>query len=276
MLPTLFGSSVAQINLLFDTLLASFLTTGSVSWLYYSDRLVEFPLGVFGVALGTVVLPSLSQKHADAATEDFCRTLDWAMRWVLLIGLPATIGLFLLAGPLLTTLFQYGAFTSNDVKMASQSLMAYSLGLTLFMLIKVMAPGFYARQDTRTPVRIGIIAMVANMALNILLIFPLAHAGLALATSISAGINAALLLLVLRRQGIYRAQKGWLQFLLQIISANILLGVFLWFSAGTPESWEQNDALQRSIHLAGLVFGSLIIYCLGLFATGIRLHQLKS
>jgi putative peptidoglycan lipid II flippase len=276
MLPTLFGSSVAQINLLFDTLLASFLTTGSVSWLYYSDRLVEFPLGVFGVALGTVVLPNLSQKHAAAAAEDFSRTLDWAIRWVFLLGLPATLALCLLAGPLLTTLFQYGAFTIEDARMASQSLMAYSLGLTLFMLVKVLAPGFYARQDTRTPVRIGIIAMVANMVLNILLIFPLAHAGLALATSLASGINAGLLLLVLRRQGIYQPQKGWLRFLLQNAGANVLLGVFLWFSTGALESWQQSDALQRGVHLSGLVFGGLVVYCLGLFAAGIRLHQLKS
>ena len=179
MLPAVFGVSVTQINLLVDTLIASFLVTGSVSWLYYSDRLVEFPLGVFGVALATVILPSLSQRHAEGSAEVFSHTLDWALRWVMVIGAPAMLGLILLAGPMLTTLFQYGAFQDHDVTMASRSLMAYTVGLLGYILIKILAPGFYARQDTRTPVRIGIIAMVANIVLNIILVFPLAHAGLA-------------------------------------------------------------------------------------------------
>lgn len=276
MIPTLFGSSVAQINLLFDTLLASFLITGSVSWLYYSDRLVEFPLGVFGVALGTVVLPSLSQKHASASVEEFSRTLDWALRWVLLLALPATLALALIAAPLLATLFHYGEFSATDVEMASQSLMAYALGLTLFMLIKVLAPGFYARQDTRTPVRIGIIAMVVNMVFNVLLIFPLAHVGLALATSLSACVNAGLLFITLYRQGIYRPQHGWSRFSIQLMIANLLLVIFLWFTTGELESWLQSDAWQRSTHLAGLVIGGALLYLLSLLALGLRPGQLKS
>jgi putative peptidoglycan lipid II flippase len=276
MIPTLFGSSVAQINLLFDTLLASFLVTGSVSWLYYSDRLVEFPLGVFGVALATVVLPSLSRTHAQASALEFSRTLDWALRWVLLIGLPATIALALMAGPILATLFQYGEFTGEDVRMASHSLVAYSLGLVLFMLIKVLAPGFYARQDTRTPVRIGIIAMVANMVLNVILIFPLAHAGLALATSLSACINAGLLFYTLYRRNIYRPQRSWQRFLWQISGANLLLFFFLWFSVPDLDNWLQADVWQRVTHLLGLIIGGMIIYSIGLFITGIRLNHLKS
>lgn len=276
MLPTLFGSSVAQINLLFDTLLASFLISGSVSWLYYSDRLVEFPLGVFGVALGTVILPNLSQKHANNAREDFSHTLDWALRWVLLIGLPATVALMILAGPLLATLFQYGAFGADDVRMASQSLRAYSLGLVMFMLIKVLAPGFYARQDTRTPVTIGIIAMVSNMVLNVVLIFPFAHAGLALATSLSACVNAGLLFHILHRRKIYQPRAGSLYFLLRLLAANLFLGFLLWFAAGDLNDWLHADAWWRGLHLIYLVVGGILVYGIGLLLSGVRPGHLKS
>ena len=177
MVPALFGVSVSQINLLLDTVLASFLQTGSVSWLYYSDRLSELPLGVFGIAIATVILPSLSRKHAAESADQFAATLDWAVRAVLLIGLPAALALALLAEPLIATLFHYGEVTDRDVTMAAQSLRAYSAGLLAFMLIKVLAPGYFARQDTKTPVKIGIIAMVANMAFNLALIFPLGTCG---------------------------------------------------------------------------------------------------
>ncbi|MFO8155099.1 MAG: murein biosynthesis integral membrane protein MurJ, partial [Thiohalospira sp.] len=152
MVPALFGSSVAQINLLIDTLIASLLATGSVSWLYYADRLVEFPLGVFGIALATVILPGLSAHHAANDPAAFSRMIDRALRWVLLVSAPATLGLILLAGPILTTLFEYGAFTAADTAMAAVALMAYSIGLTGFILVKVLAPGYFARQDTKTPV----------------------------------------------------------------------------------------------------------------------------
>ncbi len=227
MLPAVFGSSVAQVNLLIDTLIASFLISGSVSWLYYSDRLVEFPLGIFGVALGTVILPRLSRQHASAATEDFSRTLDWALRWALLIGMPATMALILLAGPILSALFQYGEFDARDVAMSARSLMAFALGLVAFMLIKVLAPGFYARQDTRSPVKYGLIAMGANTAMVLMLVWPLAHAGLALATSLAAFLNAGLLFFNLRRRDIYQPQPGWTKFLLQLTVANLAMGLVL-------------------------------------------------
>src|SRR5690554_1043703 len=179
MIPAMFGVSVSQINLLLDTLLASFLITGSISWLYYSDRLVEFPLGVFGIALSTVILPSLSKKHAKQSDDSFSNTIDWALRWVFIIGTPASIGLIALSQPLLTTLFQYGEFGADDAYQASLSLMAYGLRLLPFILIKVLAPGYYARQDTKTPVKIGIIAMISNMILNVILMIYLAHVGLA-------------------------------------------------------------------------------------------------
>ena len=200
MAPALFGVSVSQINLLLDTVLASLLAVGSVSWLYYSDRLVELPLGVFGVAIGTIILPALSKRHAEQSTEHFSAMLDWAIRVVLLLGVPAALALAVLAEPFLITLFHYGAMTDNDIQMAAMSLRAYAFGLVAFMLIKVLAPGFFARQDTKTPVKVGIIAMVANMLFNLLLIWPLAHAGLALATALSAFLNAGLLGYLLYRQ----------------------------------------------------------------------------
>ncbi len=274
MLPTLIGSSVAQINILFDTLLASFLVTGSVSWLYYSDRLVEFPLGVFGVALATVILPSLSRKHADASAAEFSHTLDWALRWALLIGAPATVALAILAGPLLATLFQYGEFTAEDVRMASRSLTAYALGLQAFILVKVLAPGFYARQDTRTPVRIGIIAMVANMGFNIILIFPLAHAGLALATALSSTLNAGLLLHRLRRDRIYLPASDWPRFSIQLLAANLLMGTILWLGAGDLSTWLSAGFEERALRLTWLVLGGFVVYVLAVVAVGIRPRHL--
>ena len=281
MLPAIFGSSVAQINLLLDTIIASFLVTGSVSWLYYSDRLVEFPLGVFGIALATVILPSLSQRHAEANPQEFSRTLDWALRWVFLIGTPAAVGLILLAAPMLTALFHYGEFQQADVQMASLSLMAYGIGLLGFMLIKVLAPGFYARQDTRTPVRFGIYSMVANMVMNLLFVVPMAlagvagpHAGLALATSLAAFINAGLLFAHLRRDGIFTAESGWPLFALRLLLANVVMGLLLWWARGEMGQWYALDAAGRALHLALLIAGGGAVYLTLLLLLGIRPRQL--
>ncbi|MCB1829933.1 MAG: murein biosynthesis integral membrane protein MurJ, partial [Gammaproteobacteria bacterium] len=253
MLPALFGVSVTQLNLLLDTLIASFLVTGSISWLYYSDRLMEFPLGVLGVALGTVILPSLSRTHATESTDGFSHTLDWGLRWVLLLGTPAAVGLFLLSGPMISTLFQSNAFSAEDVAMAQKSLMAYSLGLVPFILIKVLAPGYYARQDTRTPVRIAVIAMAANMVMNIVLVFPLAHAGLALATTLSASLNAFLLFRGLRREGIYVPQSGWALLLLRAVAASSLLALVLFWGAGALSEWTSATTVEKVWRLLGLV-----------------------
>ncbi len=211
MIPTLIGSSVAQINLLLDAVIATFLITGSVSWLYYSERLLEFPLGVFGVALSTVILPNLSRKFASQDPHAFSATLDWALRLALIVILPASLGLAMLSTPILITLFQYDAFQANDVEMASLSLSAYAAGLPAFIAVKVLAPGFYARQDTRSPVKIAIIAMVSNMGLNFIFVgvllamaFKGPHTGLALASSVAAYINAGMLYRGLRKQGAYR------------------------------------------------------------------------
>lgn len=276
MLPAIFGSSVAQVNLLIDTVVASFLISGSVSWLYYSDRLVEFPLGIFGVALGTVILPRLSRQHASAERDGFSETLDWALRWALLIGIPASVALILLAGPLLSALFQYGAFTDHDVAMASRSLMAFASGLVAFMLIKVLAPGFYARQDTRSPVKYGVIAMVANTAMVLILVWPLAHAGLALATSLAAFLNAGLLFVNLRRRGIYQPGAGWSRFLMQLLAANLAMGLVLWFGSGDLAQWTSASARERLWHLTWLVAGGGGSYLLAVLTVGIRPRHLLS
>jgi putative peptidoglycan lipid II flippase len=282
MLPAIFGSSVAQINLLFDTLIASFLATGSVSWLYYSDRLVEFPLGVFGIAVATVILPSLSREHARASPEAFSHTLDWALRMVLIIGAPATVALMLLAGPLLITLFQYGEFDAHDVRMATLSLTAFAFGLLGFILVKVLAPGFYAQENTRTPVRIGIIAMLSNMVLNIIFVVPMSmlgfegpHAGLALATSLSAFINASLLYKTLRQQGIYQPQTGWRRLGVQVLCANVLMGVLLWWGSSNIQQWMEWHGIVRVWHLALWVVAGTLVYFAGLVLTGLRWRDLR-
>jgi len=276
MLPALFGVSVSQINLLLDTVLASLLEDGSVGWLYYSDRLSELPLGVIGIAIGTVLLPRLSEqaRHADPA--DFRRTLGWALRLVLLVGIPAMAALIVLAQPLLSTLFQYRAFTETDVLFSSRSLMAYALGLPAFMLIKILAPGFFSRQDTKTPVKIGIWAMVLNMVFNLILIWPLAHVGLALATSLSAWFNAGLLAWTLRRRGDFPSKTLWLPLALKAVLAAtvmalVLLGMMAWPAMAFP-----GDVLGRVWRLAVLVISGLSVFAVMALATGIRPGQLKS
>jgi len=274
MIPAMFGVSVAQINLLLDTVLASFLVTGSISWLYYSDRLVEFPLGVLGIALSTVILPSLSKKHASASKAEFSNTIDWALRWVFIIGTPAAIGLICLAEPLLLTLFQYGEFTALDAHKASLSLMAYGLGLLPFIFIKVLAPGYYARQDTKTPVKIGIIAMVTNMVLNIILMMQFAHVGLALATSLSAILNAGLLFIGLRKLGVYIPLAGWGWFIIKLLAANAsLLALLMWLTPITSE-WLSWLAWQRFSVLFGLIISAAIIYFAVLAIVGIKINTL--
>ncbi len=269
MLPAIFGVSITQINLLLDTLIASFLTAGSVSWLYYSDRLVEFPLGIFGIALATVILPSLSKNHAADNPLEFSRSLDWALRLVLLIGLPASVGLLVLAEPMLSTLFQYQAFSATDVQFAGQSLMAYSIGLLGFILVKVLVPGFSSRKDMKTPVRFGVYAMFANMGLNIILVFPFAHAGLALATSLGAFFNASLLLTKLLKDKIYNPGKNWANFIVKIIFANEVMALFLYVGVDT-EQWFDWSAFDRVINLGLWIVLGGMVYAASLLLVGIR------
>ena len=270
MLPALFGVSVAQINLLIDTILASFLVTGSVSWLYYSDRLMEFPLGVFGVALATVVLPGLSKKAANQDWQGFQQDLDSALRLVLIIGLPATLGLLLLAQPLVSTLFFYGAFTAHDANMASLSLMAYSFGLLGFILVKILAPAFYSRKDMKTPVKVAVVALVVNTVMNLILIGPFAHVGLAAATTISAFVNAGLLYWYLHRNQVFKPLLGWRRLFIQVGLANlVLIGFLLWLNPAVA-SWHEFDVWARMGWLFGLVGGAIVLYGLTLMAVGLN------
>ncbi|MCW8908061.1 MAG: murein biosynthesis integral membrane protein MurJ [Sedimenticola sp.] len=276
MLPALFGVSVTQLNLLLDTLIASFLVSGSISWLYYSDRLMEFPLGILGVGLATVILPNLSKKHATESPEGFSRVIDWALRWGLLLGLPSAVGLFVLAGPMIATLFHSEVFDAQDVAMSRLSLMAYSVGLLSFILIKILAPGYYSRQDTRTPVRIAVIAMLANMVLNIILVFPLAHAGLALATSLSATLNAALLFRGLYRDNVYRPEAGWPLLLMRVALAVAGMGGLLYWGTGGLDDWMVLSTVDRVWRLLGWVVAGTACYFLILALLGIRPGHFRS
>ncbi|MES2997926.1 MAG: murein biosynthesis integral membrane protein MurJ [Pseudomonadota bacterium] len=276
MLPALFGSSIGQISLLLNTIFASFLVAGSVTWLYYSDRLAYFPLGVFGVALMTVILPHLSRQHAAKTPEAFSSTLNWGLRCNLLIGTPASLTLLILSGPLIVSLFHYGKFTLHDVLMTQRSVIAYSIGLQAFMLIKVLAAAFYAQQNIRTPVRIGIIALLVNMFFNALLIIPLKHTGLALASSLSAWLNAGLLLQGLRARGVFQWQSGWVLFTWRLLFANCALSVFLYWVAASLPIWLHWDWRQRFLHILFLGVTSTLIYISCLWVSGLRFHDLKA
>lgn len=277
MAPVILGSSAAQINLLFDTLIASFLAAGSISWLYYSDRLMEFPLGVFGIAVATVMLPHLSEHHATESPERFSAALDWALRLVLLIAAPATLGLIVLAEPILTTLFYGGAFTERDVTMATASLLAYSVGLLGFILVKVLSAGFFSRQDTRTPVRIAIAAIVLNMSLNVLLVVTMVrldyfapHVGLALATTISALFNATLLYRGLKRDGVYRLRGDWTRYTLQVAVATLAMSAaVLWFRERAGD-WLELALVERVGALTVCVLAGLVVYSIACYVVGLR------
>jgi len=281
MAPAMFGVSVSQINLLFDTLIASHLQTGSVSWLYYSDRLVELPLGVFGVGIATVVLPSLSRINSDGSGR-FSLTLDWALKCILLIALPATVALLILAKPILFTIFQYGETRPSDIVMASMSLQAYALGLCAFMLIKVLASAFFSCQDMKTPVRIGIIAMVANMAFNVILVVPLhiywqvGHVGLAAATAGSAFLNVGLLYRGLRLKGLYQPGAGWSWFLVRSAIAIMFMALCLVALLSTMPDFEALAWLSRVGYTAILVVAGGLAYGVTLVALGLRAGELKS
>ena len=275
MVPALFGVSVAQISLLVDNVFASFLPSGSISWLYYSDRLIYFPLGIIGVALATVVLPYLSRQHAKNDEVVFSHTLDWALRCALFIGVPAAIGLGVLAGPVLATLIHYGRFNVNDVLMTSQSLRAFSVGLPAFMLIKVLASAFYSRQNIRTPVKIAAGAMICNLILNAIFIVPLKHAGLALATSLASIINAAFLFVLLIKYKIYAPQSRWGRLLFALIISNAVLAAVLFFVAGPLQQWLDWHALSRVVHLLFVIVVGIVSYLLTLWFVGIKWADFK-
>jgi putative peptidoglycan lipid II flippase len=268
--PALFGVSVAQLSLLINTIFASFLATGSVSWLYYADRLMEFPTGLLGVALGTILLPSLSRHHADRAAAAYSGLLDWGLRLTLLLALPAAAALALLAVPLTATLYQYGAFSAGDVLATRSAVIAYSVGLIGLILVKVLAPGFYAQQDIRTPVRIAVVSLVATQVMNLAFIWPLQHVGLALAIGLGACLNAALLFRTLRRRGIYAPQPGWGLFLMKVLIALCAMAAVLWLTSGQPEEWLEAGAAARAGRLTLIIALGAATYLGALFACGFR------
>ncbi len=281
MAPAIFGVSVSQINLLLDTVLASFLPTGSIAWLYYSDRLVELPLGTIAIAIGTVILPSLSRQHVAEDSSKFSATMDWALRWILLIAFPATVALFILSQPILSTLFEYGKTTTTDIAMSSLSLKAYSVGLLAFMLIKVLAPGYFSRQDTKTPVKIGIIAMGMNMLFNLLFVIPfhflwqLGHVGLAIATSLSAFVNAGLLYRGLRKRNVYQPAYGWCYYILRLLVANTVMAITLFLSLQYVADWSTFLALERIVYVGVICMTGLLVYVVTLFVVGFRLDSIR-
>ena len=279
MIPALFGVSVSQINLLLDTVIASFLMTGSISWLYYSDRLLEFPLGLFGIAISTVILPTLARHHvnregdSDKSAVDFRNTMDWGVRMILLLGVPAAIGIAVLAQPMLLVLFMRGSFTLTDVHAASYSLWAFNAGLLSFMLIKILANGYYARQDTKTPVKIGIIAMVSNMGFNLLAI-PFSYVGLAIASAMSATLNAYLLYRGLAKADVYHFSRKSAVFFGKVLLAAIAMGIAVWYYVPEINQWAKMDFFMRVYWLVWLIVLAAIVYGATLILLGIRKHHL--
>ncbi len=274
MLPALLGVSVAQISLLINTQIASHLAVGSVSWLTYADRLMEFPTALLGVALGVVLLPQLAAAKAADDSARYSGLLDWGLRLVVLLAVPCAVALLTFAQPLVAVLYHYGAFTEADVQRTATALMGYGAGLIGLIAIKVLAPGFYARQDIRTPVMIAIGVLVLTQCLNLVLVPRLGHAGLALAIGIGALVNALLLLVGLLRRGAYKPSPGWPRFALQVVAASALLAVFLMWVA-TSVNWLAFDgqALRRVSLLTLCVFGGVLVYFVTLLLAGLNLRQ---
>ncbi len=270
MAPAAFGVSISQISLLINTIFASFLVSGSVSWLYYADRLMEFPAGVLGAALGTILLPSLSKYHAQANSDEYGRLLDWGLRVTLMLALPAAVALAILAMPLIATLFHYGRFTAEDAWMTRQALVAYSVGLVGMILVKILAPGFYARQNVITPVKIGIVTLLATQAMNLAFIVPLKHTGLALAIGLGACLNAGLLYRMLRRQGIYSPQPGWGVFAAKVALAVVVMAAVLFLAMGDSAWWLAASWEGKVPALAGIVLLGAGAYGACLLALGFR------
>ncbi|MEQ1834882.1 MAG: murein biosynthesis integral membrane protein MurJ [Candidatus Nitrotoga sp.] len=271
--PAVFGVSISQISLIINTIFASFLVAGSVSWLYYADRLMEFPSGVLGAAIATILLPSLSKHHADGNPVEYSKLLDWGLRLTFMLTLPAALALGMIAVPLLATFFQHGAFTVLDVLMTRNALVGYSVGLIGILSVKVLAPAFYARQDIKTPVKIGVITLFATQAMNLLFIGWLQHAGLALAIGLGSCLNSAILFYLLRKRDIYQPEPGWGKFLVKLGAAMLVLGLTLWFGMGSEQSWLTSGGWVRIWRLTGLVVMGMTVYFVVLWALGFRLKD---
>lgn len=276
MVPLTYGASIVQINLVISTIFASFLVAGSVSWLYYAERLMQFPLGVFGVALATVVLPYLSKEYARADNETYGQILDWALKTVLIVALPAAVALALLATPMLTTLFEYREFTTFDVSQASQALKMYSFGLLAFILVKILAAACYARKDMKGPVKIATISLVASVVMNAILIQFMEHAGLALSTSLSALLTASLLYARLRKMHGLQLQQDWGVFSLRVIGANVVMAGILYTFTHWVGDWSGLSAGMRAGYLTLTVLAGMAGYASALLIMGVRpRHVLK-
>jgi len=271
--PAALGVSVAQISLLINTIFASFLVTGSVTWLYYADRLMELPIGLLGVALGTILLPSLSRRFVDGAHDEYNKLLDWGLRLTVLLAAPCALALVILAVPILATLFKHGAFTTQDVLMTRQALMAYSIGLVALVLIKILAPAFYARQNIKTPVKIAVITLVATQLMNLAFIWQLRHAGLALAIGLAAWVNAGLLYWKLRQHGIFTPLAGWTVFLLKVAMALAVMGGVLFWAASGSDYWLQTGAWERIQRLTIVIVAGAASYFVTLWLSGFRLSD---
>ncbi|MEP7155311.1 MAG: murein biosynthesis integral membrane protein MurJ [Betaproteobacteria bacterium] len=273
MAPAILGVSVAQISLLLNTQIASFLPTGSVAWLTVADRLMEFPSALLGVALGTVLLPSLVNSHARENTEEFSRLLDWGLRTTLLLTLPAALGLAMLATPLIATLMQHGNFSANDVLMSRAALVAYSVGLTGIILVKVLAPGFYAQQNVKTPVKIAIGTLVITQLFNMVFVPVFQHAGLALSIGLGACVNAGMLYFFMRRQGIFTPQAAWPIFLLKLMAALVVMGAGLWWATGLDSEWLKLPTMAKCLRLSWLIALGMALYFAALWVMGFRLRD---
>ncbi len=271
--PAIFGVSVSQISLIINTIFASFLVAGSVSWMYFADRLMELPAGVLGVALGTILLPTLSKTYASADRDEYSRLLDWGLRLCFILALPSAVALAVLAEPLTVSLFQYGKFTGHDADMTQQALIAYSVGLLGIILVKILAPGFYAQQNIRTPVRIAVVTLVATQLMNLALIQPLAHAGLALAIGLGACLNAGLLYWQLRKADMFQPQPGWLIFLAKLLVAVLTMAAVLLAAMHHMPAWAEGDMLWRLSRLAAVVVAGLLSYFGMLLLLGFRLRD---
>jgi len=269
--PAVFGVSISQVSLVINVIFASFLVSGSVSWLYYADRLMEFPMGLLGAALGTILLPSLARHHAEHSPQAYSELLDWGLRLTFLLAAPAAVALALLAVPLVATLFHYGAFGAEDVYATRRAVVAYSVGLIGLVMVKVLAPGFYARQDIRTPVKIALVTLGLTQLMNLAFIVPLRHAGLALAIGLGACINASLLLRGLRRRDIYTPRPGWPEFLLKLAGALYAMSVVLWVTMPADAAWLAMGAAARALNLAWIVLLGAATYFLTLWLLGFRL-----
>lgn len=275
MIPALFGVSIAQLNLMVDSIFASFLKIGSVSWLYYTDRLTDFPLGVFGVAIATVILPHLSRKHVEQSTGQYSRALDWGLRLILLIGIPAGIGLAVFSLPLIASCFAYGKFSAYDALQTQKSLIMLGSGVPAFMMVKVLASGFYARQDISTPVKVGAISMVVNTLLCFLFVWHFEHAGLTLASALAGYINCGMLLILLIKRGFFEPCAGWFKFILQLMAGNLAVGVYLYFMNSSVDYWMGFPPVSRLTLLLAHVFAAVVIYLLALAIMGLRPNQFR-